>query len=98
MSGVPPQIRSNCIIAFMVRVLALRRAAGFLAWLRPYLPAPIQRIALGEMYGGPPTALSAFLRVLAMTQPASQTRSTGMTQATLSTREPAGAEFPFVQR
>jgi pimeloyl-ACP methyl ester carboxylesterase len=25
---------------------------GFLAWMLPYLPIPIQRIALGEMYGG----------------------------------------------
>jgi pimeloyl-ACP methyl ester carboxylesterase len=25
---------------------------GFLAWLLPYLPAPIQRIALGQIYGG----------------------------------------------
>lgn len=25
---------------------------GFLAWLLPYLPAPIQRIALGRMFGG----------------------------------------------
>ena len=25
---------------------------GFLAWLLPYLPAPIQRFALGQIYGG----------------------------------------------
>jgi pimeloyl-ACP methyl ester carboxylesterase len=25
---------------------------GLLAWMLPYLPSPIQRIALGEMYGG----------------------------------------------
>jgi pimeloyl-ACP methyl ester carboxylesterase len=35
----------------MVRVYSTRWGA-FLAWMLPYLPAPIQRIALGEMYGG----------------------------------------------
>jgi len=35
----------------MVRVYSTRWGA-FLACMLPYLPAPIQRIALGEMYGG----------------------------------------------
>ncbi len=35
----------------MVRVYSTWWGA-FLAWMLPYLPAPIQRIALGEMYGG----------------------------------------------
>jgi len=35
----------------MVRVYSTRWGA-FLAWMLPYLPAPCQRIALGEMYGG----------------------------------------------
>jgi pimeloyl-ACP methyl ester carboxylesterase len=35
----------------MVRMYSTRWGA-FLAWMLPYLPAPCQRIALGEMYGG----------------------------------------------
>src|SRR6266702_929614 len=35
---------------------------GFLAWMLPYLPEPIQRIALGEMYGGPDRVLDRCLQ------------------------------------
>jgi pimeloyl-ACP methyl ester carboxylesterase len=35
----------------MVRIYS-SRWGRVLAWMLPYLPAPIQRIALGEMYGG----------------------------------------------
>ena len=35
----------------MVRIYSTRWG-GVLAWMLPYLPAPFQRIALGEMYGG----------------------------------------------
>jgi len=34
----------------------------FLAWMLPYLPAPIQRIALGEMYGGPDRVVDSCLQ------------------------------------
>jgi len=36
----------------MVRIYSTRWG-GLLAWMLPYLPAPIQRVALGPMYGGP---------------------------------------------
>jgi pimeloyl-ACP methyl ester carboxylesterase len=35
---------------------------GFLAWLLPYLPAPIQRIALGQIYGGRERVLDSCLQ------------------------------------
>jgi len=35
---------------------------GFLAWMLPYLPTPIQRIALGEMYGGPDRVVESCLQ------------------------------------
>jgi pimeloyl-ACP methyl ester carboxylesterase len=35
---------------------------GLLAWMLPYLPAPLQRIALGEMYGGVNRVVDACLR------------------------------------
>jgi 4,5:9,10-diseco-3-hydroxy-5,9,17-trioxoandrosta-1(10),2-diene-4-oate hydrolase len=35
---------------------------GFLAWTLPYLPASIQRIALGEMYGGPDRVVDRCLQ------------------------------------
>jgi pimeloyl-ACP methyl ester carboxylesterase len=35
---------------------------GFLACTLPYLPAPIQRIALGEMYGGPDRVVDTCLQ------------------------------------
>jgi pimeloyl-ACP methyl ester carboxylesterase len=35
---------------------------GFLAWMLPYLPAPIQRIALGEVYGGSDRVVDRCLR------------------------------------
>jgi 4,5:9,10-diseco-3-hydroxy-5,9,17-trioxoandrosta-1(10),2-diene-4-oate hydrolase len=35
---------------------------GLLAWMLPYLPAPIQRIALGEMYGGPDRVVDSCLQ------------------------------------
>ena len=35
---------------------------GFLACMLPYLPAPIQRIALGEMYGGPDRVVDSCLQ------------------------------------
>ena len=43
-----PYCRSSDL---MVRVYSTQWG-GLLAWMLPYLPAPIQRIALGEMYGG----------------------------------------------
>jgi len=48
----------------MVRVYSTRWGA-FLAWMLPYLPAPIQRIALGEMYGGANRVLDRCLREIA---------------------------------
>ena len=45
----------------MVRVYSTRWGA-FLAWMLPYLPAPIQRIALGEMYGGAHRVVDRCLR------------------------------------
>ena len=44
-----PYSRSSDV---MVRIYSTRWG-GFLAWMLPYLPAPIQRVALGPMYGGP---------------------------------------------
>lgn len=38
---------------------------GFLAYMLPYLPAPIQRIALGEMYGGPDRVVDSCLQEIA---------------------------------
>jgi 4,5:9,10-diseco-3-hydroxy-5,9,17-trioxoandrosta-1(10),2-diene-4-oate hydrolase len=35
---------------------------GFLAWMLPYLPTTIQRIALGEMYGGSDRVVDSCLR------------------------------------
>jgi 4,5:9,10-diseco-3-hydroxy-5,9,17-trioxoandrosta-1(10),2-diene-4-oate hydrolase len=35
---------------------------GLLAWMLPYLPAPIQRIAIGEMYGGADRVADSCLR------------------------------------
>jgi 4,5:9,10-diseco-3-hydroxy-5,9,17-trioxoandrosta-1(10),2-diene-4-oate hydrolase len=35
---------------------------GALAWMLPYLPAPIQRLALGEMYGGPDRVVDSCLQ------------------------------------
>jgi pimeloyl-ACP methyl ester carboxylesterase len=35
---------------------------GFLAWMLPYLPAPIQRVALGEIYGGPDRVVDRCLQ------------------------------------
>ena len=35
---------------------------GFLAWVLPYSPAPIQRIALGELYGGADRVVDGCLR------------------------------------
>jgi pimeloyl-ACP methyl ester carboxylesterase len=37
----------------------------FLAWVLPYLPAPIQRIALGGMYGGANRVVDSSLREFA---------------------------------
>jgi pimeloyl-ACP methyl ester carboxylesterase len=33
-----------------------------LAWMLPYLPAPIQRVALGEVYGGPDRVVDSCLQ------------------------------------
>jgi pimeloyl-ACP methyl ester carboxylesterase len=44
-----PYCRSSDV---MVRVYS-SSWGRLLAWMLPYLPTPIQRIALGEMYGGP---------------------------------------------
>ena len=35
---------------------------GCLAWMLPYLPAPIQRVALGEMYGGSDRVVDSCLQ------------------------------------
>ena len=35
---------------------------GLLAWMLPYLPSPIQRVALGEMYGGTHRVVDRCLR------------------------------------
>jgi pimeloyl-ACP methyl ester carboxylesterase len=35
---------------------------GILAWMLPYLPAPIQRIALGEIYGGADRVVDSCLQ------------------------------------
>ena len=35
---------------------------GLLAWMLPYLPAPVQRIALSGLYGGPDRVLDRCLR------------------------------------
>ena len=43
-----PYSRSSDV---MVRIYSTAWG-GILAWMLPYLPAPIQRVALGEMYGG----------------------------------------------
>lgn len=44
-----PYSRSSDV---MVRIYSTRWG-GLLAWMLPYLPARIQRVALGSMYGGP---------------------------------------------
>lgn len=46
---------------FMVRVYSTPWG-GLLAWMLPYLPASIQRIALGEMYGGADRVADACLQ------------------------------------
>ncbi len=53
-----PYCRSSDV---MVRIYSTRWGQ-FLACMLPYLPAPIQRIALGEMYGGPDHVLESCLR------------------------------------
>jgi len=35
---------------------------GFLAWMLPYFPASIQRITLGEIYGGPDRVIDSCLQ------------------------------------
>lgn len=53
-----PYSRSSDV---MVRIYSTRWG-GLLAWTLPYLPARIQRIALGSMYGGPDHVLDRCLR------------------------------------
>ncbi len=53
-----PYCRSSDV---MVRIYSTPWG-GFLAWLLPYLPAPIQRIALGQMYGGPERVVDSRLQ------------------------------------
>ncbi len=53
-----PYSRSSDV---MVRVYSTPWG-GLLAWMLPYLPAPIQRIALGEMYGGSERVLDRCLQ------------------------------------
>jgi 4,5:9,10-diseco-3-hydroxy-5,9,17-trioxoandrosta-1(10),2-diene-4-oate hydrolase len=45
----------------MVRVYSTRWG-GFLAWMLPHFPAPFQRIALGEMYGGADRVVDSCLQ------------------------------------
>jgi len=53
-----PYSRSSDV---MVRIYSTRWGA-LLAWTLPYLPASIQRIALGSMYGGPERVLDRCLQ------------------------------------
>ena len=53
-----PYCRSNDLVA---RIYSTPWG-GFLAWLLPYLPAPIQRIALGQIYGGPERVVDSCLQ------------------------------------
>jgi pimeloyl-ACP methyl ester carboxylesterase len=53
-----PYCRSSDV---MVRVYS-SSWGGLLAWMLPYLPSPIQRVALGEMYGGPEQVRDNCLR------------------------------------
>jgi pimeloyl-ACP methyl ester carboxylesterase len=53
-----PYCRSS---EFMVRFYSTR-LAGLLAWMLPYLPSPIQRLALGAMYGGPERVVDRCLQ------------------------------------
>jgi pimeloyl-ACP methyl ester carboxylesterase len=53
-----PYSRSSDV---MVRVYSTRWG-GLLAWMLPYLPAPIQRVALGPMYGGPDRVVDRCLQ------------------------------------
>jgi pimeloyl-ACP methyl ester carboxylesterase len=53
-----PYSRSSDV---MVRIYSTRWG-GLLAWMLPYLPAPIQRIALGSIYGGPDRVLDKCLQ------------------------------------
>jgi pimeloyl-ACP methyl ester carboxylesterase len=48
----------------MVRIYSTRWG-GVLAWALPYLPAPFQRIALGEMYGGAHRVVDRCLQEIA---------------------------------
>src|ERR1700757_3187419 len=63
-----PYSRSSDV---MVRVYSTRRGR-ILAWMLPYLPAPIQRVALGPMYGGPDRVVDRCLReiVIGLRNPA----------------------------
>jgi pimeloyl-ACP methyl ester carboxylesterase len=53
-----PYSRSSDV---MVRIYSTAWG-GILAWMLPYLPAPIQRIALAEMYGGADRVLDKCLQ------------------------------------
>ena len=53
-----PYSRSSDV---MVRIYSTRWG-GLLAWVLPYLPAPIQRVALGPMYGGPDRVVDRSLQ------------------------------------
>ncbi len=53
-----PYCRSS---EFMVRFYSTR-FGGLLAWMLPYLPSPIQRVALGAMYGGPERVVDRCLQ------------------------------------
>ncbi|HMG85143.1 MAG TPA: alpha/beta hydrolase [Terracidiphilus sp.] len=63
-----PYSRSSDV---MVRVYSTRWG-GLLAWMLPYLPARIQRVALGSMYGGPDRVLDRCLQeiVVSLRNPA----------------------------
>jgi pimeloyl-ACP methyl ester carboxylesterase len=53
-----PYCRSSEV---MVRFYSTR-VGGLLAWMLPYLPSPIQRVALGAIYGGPERVLDRCLQ------------------------------------
>jgi 4,5:9,10-diseco-3-hydroxy-5,9,17-trioxoandrosta-1(10),2-diene-4-oate hydrolase len=70
----PKRVRSLILFApanpfsrssdLMVRVYSTAWG-GILAWMLPFLPVPIQRIALGEMYGGPDQVPDTCLQEIA---------------------------------
>jgi 4,5:9,10-diseco-3-hydroxy-5,9,17-trioxoandrosta-1(10),2-diene-4-oate hydrolase len=56
----------SCSSDLMVRIYSTPWG-GLLAWMLPYLPAPVQRIALGQMYGGADRVLDKCLQEIVET-------------------------------